>query len=112
MIFYYSLDLDMERENNLFYIGAKLGHLPLSEEHSLRVFENRMLRNLCGSGVEEVKGGSTKLYSKKILDWQPSQNIIRLRNPRCVGWVGYVAHNGNKCDPGYSRETLDDKGVD
>lgn len=35
----------------------------------LRVFENRMLRNLCGSSVEEVKGRLTKLYSKKILDW-------------------------------------------
>jgi len=43
--------------------------LILREEHGLRVFENRMLRNLCGSRVEEVKGGLTKLYSKKILDW-------------------------------------------
>jgi hypothetical protein len=46
-----------------------MGHLLLGEEHRLRVFENRMLRNLCGSGVKKVKGGLTMLYSKKILDW-------------------------------------------
>jgi hypothetical protein len=37
-------------------MGAKLGLLKLTEEHRLRVFENRLLRRIFGPKRDEVTG--------------------------------------------------------
>jgi len=57
-------------------MGVKLGHLTLREEHRLMVFENRVLRRICGSKREEVMGSCRKLQNLF------SQNIIRVIKSR------------------------------
>jgi hypothetical protein len=44
------------------------GSLTLSEEHTLRVFENRVVRNVCGPKREKVTENWRKLHNKKLRD--------------------------------------------
>jgi hypothetical protein len=47
----------------IFYVG---GPLTLSEEHRLRVFENRVLRRIIGPKKDEVKGDWRKLHNEEL----------------------------------------------
>jgi hypothetical protein len=38
------------------------GSLTLRDDHRLRVFDNRVLRGMCGPKVEEVTGGCRKSF--------------------------------------------------
>jgi hypothetical protein len=44
----------------------------------LRVFENRVLRRIFGSKMEEVVGGWRRLHNEELHNLYASQNIIRV----------------------------------
>jgi hypothetical protein len=44
----------------------------------LKVFENRVLRRICGSKRDEVSGEWIKLYNEQRHDLYSSLNIVRM----------------------------------
>jgi hypothetical protein len=75
-------------------MGAKLG--VLSEEHRLRVFENRVLRIF---GPEREEDGSwRKLHNDELHDLYSSPNIVRVIKSRRMRWAGHVARVGEGRD--------------
>jgi hypothetical protein len=58
-------------------MDVKLGLVILSEEHRLRVFENRVLRRLFGPKRDEVAGEWRKLHNEELHNLYSSPNIIR-----------------------------------
>jgi hypothetical protein len=53
--------------------------LTISEEHRLRVFENRVLRRIFGPKWDEVTGEWTKLHNEELRDLYSSPSITRIR---------------------------------
>jgi hypothetical protein len=68
----------------------------LTEEHRLRVFENRVLRRIFGPRRDEVTGDWRKLHNEKLHNLYSSPNIIRMVKSRTMIWVGHVARKGTK----------------
>jgi hypothetical protein len=68
----------------------------LKEEHSLRVFENRVLRRIFGPTRDEMMGGWRKLHNEELHDLYPSPSIIRIIKSRWMRWAGNVARMGEK----------------
>jgi hypothetical protein len=62
------------------------------EEHRLRVFENRMLRRIFGSKMEEVTGEWRKLHSGELHKFYLSPGNIIHNKSRIMRWAGHVAH--------------------
>jgi hypothetical protein len=60
-------------------------------EHSLKVFENRVLRRICGPTTDEMVGASRKLYNVELCNLYSSRNIIRMIKARGMGWAGHAA---------------------
>jgi hypothetical protein len=60
--------------------GCEPWSLTLSEEHRLRVFENKVLRRIFGPTRDEVTGGWRKLHNEALRDLysSPSTRIIRI----------------------------------
>jgi hypothetical protein len=54
----------------------------LSEEHRLRVFENRVLRGIFGPKRDEVTGEWRRLHNEELNDLYSSPNIIRVIKSR------------------------------
>jgi hypothetical protein len=77
-------------------MGVKLGLLTLSEEHRLRVFENRVLRRIFGPKRDEATVGWRKLHNEEIYNLYSSPSIIRMIKSRRMRWAGYVARKGAK----------------
>jgi hypothetical protein len=71
--------------------GCETWSLTLSEEHRLRVFENRVLRRIFGPKREEVTGGRRKLHNEKFHNVNSSPSIIRMITSRRVRWAEYAA---------------------
>jgi hypothetical protein len=67
----------------------------LREEHTLRVFENRVLRRIFGPKREEVAGGWRKLH-EELHNLCASLNIIRVIKSSRVGWSGHAARMRDK----------------
>ncbi|KAJ4448870.1 hypothetical protein ANN_00261 [Periplaneta americana] len=67
---------------------------PFGEEHSLRVFENKVLRKIFGAKRDEVTGEWRKLHNAELHALYSSPDIIR--NIKCKGlrWAGHVARMG------------------
>jgi hypothetical protein len=65
--------------------------LTLKEEHSLRVFENRVLRRIFGPKRDEVIEGWRKLHNEELLKLYYSPSIIRTMKSRRMRWAGHVA---------------------
>jgi hypothetical protein len=63
----------------------------LSEEHRLRVFENRVLRRIFGQKKDEVSVGWRKLHNEELYNLYSSPSIIRVSKSRRMRWVGHVA---------------------
>jgi hypothetical protein len=59
------------------------------------VFENRVLRKICGSKRDEVTGEWRRLH-KDICDLYSSPNIIRVIKSRRMRWAGHVVHTGDR----------------
>jgi hypothetical protein len=64
----------------------------LKEEHTLRVFENRVLRKIFGP-KREVDGSWRKLHND-VHSLYSSPNIVRVIKSRRMRWAGYVARMG------------------
>jgi hypothetical protein len=68
--------------------------LTLREEHSLRVFDNRMLRRIFGPEREEITVEWRKLHSGQLHNLYSSPDITRQIQSRRMRWVGHVARMG------------------
>jgi hypothetical protein len=58
--------------------GCETWSPTLSEEHRLRVFENKVLRRIIGSKTYEVVGGLRKLHNEELRNVYASPSIIRI----------------------------------
>jgi hypothetical protein len=68
----------------------------LREKHTLRVFENRVLRRIFGPKRDEVTGDRGKLYNEELHNLYSSPNIISMIKSRRVTWVGHVTRMGRR----------------
>jgi hypothetical protein len=66
----------------------------LREEHSLRVFENRVLRRIFGPKRDEVTGKWRKLHNGELHYLYSSSDIIRQIKSRRMRLAGHVARMG------------------
>jgi hypothetical protein len=73
--------------------GFETWSLTLGEEHRLRVFENRVLRKICGSESEE-DGSWRKLHNDELHSLYSSLNIVRVIKSRRMRWARHVARMG------------------
>jgi hypothetical protein len=65
----------------------------MSEEHRLRVFENRVLRRICRPKRDKVIGEWRKLYNDGLDDLYSAPNIVWVIKSR-MRWAGRVACMG------------------
>jgi metal-dependent hydrolase (beta-lactamase superfamily II) len=56
----------------------------------MRVFENRVLKKIFGSKMEEVVGGWKRLHNEELHNMYNSQNFIRVIKSTSI-WAGHVA---------------------
>jgi hypothetical protein len=68
----------------------------ISEEHRLRVFENRVLRRIFGPKRDEVMEDGRKLHNEELHNLYSSPKIIRMIKSRRMRWGGHVARMGGK----------------
>jgi hypothetical protein len=68
----------------------------LREEHSLWVFENRVLRRIFGPKRDEVTGEGRQLNNKELRDLYSPPSIISIIKLRRMRWAGHVARNGRR----------------
>jgi hypothetical protein len=68
----------------------------VSEEHRLRVFENRVLRRIFGPKRDEVTGEWRKLHNEELHDLYSSPSIIRIIKSQRMRLAGHVARMGEK----------------
>jgi hypothetical protein len=97
--------------------GCETWCLTLSEEHRLRVFDNRVLRRIFGPKRDEVTGEWRKLHNKELHNLYSSPDIIRQIKSRRMRWEGHVARMGEKSVQDFwwaspkKRDHLEDQGV-
>jgi hypothetical protein len=60
------------------------------------VFENRVLRRICGPKRGEVTGEWRKLHNEELRDLYSLPSIIRIMKSRRTRWAGHVARIGEK----------------
>jgi hypothetical protein len=73
--------------------GCETWSPTLREEHSLQVFENRVLRRIFRPKRDEVTGEWRKLHNEELHILYFSPNIIGLVGSRGMRWAGpFVAH--------------------
>ena len=96
--------------------GCETWSLKLREERSLRVFENRVLKRIFGSKMDEVTGEWRKLHNEELNDLYCSPNIVRVMKLRRMRWAGHVARVGERRGVYRvlvgKRDHLEDPGVD
>jgi hypothetical protein len=66
----------------------------LREEHSLRVFQNRVLRRIFKPKWDEVTGEWRKLHNEELNDLYSSPNIVRVIKLRRMRWAEHVVGIG------------------
>jgi hypothetical protein len=71
--------------------GCETWSLTLKEEHTLRVFENKVLRRISGLMAYKVTGGLRKLHTEELHNWYSLPSIIRMIKSRRRRWAGHVA---------------------
>jgi hypothetical protein len=70
--------------------------LAVREEYKLRVFENRVLRRICGTKRDEVTGGWRKLHKEELNNLYSSPSIIRIIKSRRMRWTFICGRMGKK----------------
>jgi hypothetical protein len=70
--------------------GCETWSLTLREEHTLRLFENSVLRRIIGRKWDEVTGGWGKLHNEDLHNLYSSPRIIRMIKSRRMRWAGHV----------------------
>jgi hypothetical protein len=65
-------------------------------EHSLRILENKVLREIFGPNRDEVRGERRKLHSGELHNLYSSPDIIRQIKSRRMMWAGHVACMGER----------------
>jgi hypothetical protein len=70
--------------------GCETWSLTLREDHTLRVFENRVLRRIFGPKRDEETGGWRKLHNEELHNLYCSSSIIRMNKARTMRRVGHV----------------------
>jgi hypothetical protein len=73
--------------------GCETWSLTLGEEYRLRIFENRLLRKICGPKREE-DGSWRKLHNDELHSLCSSPNIVRVIKSKRMRWAGHVARMG------------------
>jgi hypothetical protein len=68
----------------------------LREEHSLRVFDNVVLKKIFGPKKDEVIGEWLRLHKEELCDLYSSPNILWVIKSRRMRWVGHMAHIGDR----------------
>jgi hypothetical protein len=68
----------------------------LREERRLRVFENRVLRRVFGTKMDEVTGECRKLHNEELNNLYSSPGIVRVVKSRRMRWAGHVARMGEE----------------
>jgi len=78
----------------------------LREEHRLRIFENRVLKEIFGLKRAEVTGEWRILHNNELYYLFSSENIIRMIKSIRMGWVGHVARGRQeRCIQGFDGES-------
>jgi hypothetical protein len=77
-----------------------------SSELTLRVFENRVLRRICGPKRDEATGEWRKLHNVEPNYLYSSPNIVRVIKSRGMRWAGHVARMGGEAYTGFWLENL------
>jgi hypothetical protein len=70
--------------------------LTLREDLRLSLFENRVLRRICGPKRDEVTGEWRKLHYEELNDLYCSPNIIWVIKWRRIRWAGHLARMGER----------------
>jgi hypothetical protein len=74
---------DTQKYNVLLLLnGREAWSLILREEHSLRVFENRVLRSIFGPKWDEVRRKRRRLHNEELNDLYSTPNITRVIKSR------------------------------
>jgi hypothetical protein len=68
----------------------------LREELRLRMFENRVLRRIFVSKMDEITGECRKLHNEELNDLYLSPNIVRVIKSRRMRWAVHVARMGER----------------
>jgi hypothetical protein len=74
----------------LVLYGHETWSLILSEEHRLRVFENRV-PEIFAPKKDEMTGVWRELHREKLHNLYSSPSIIRMIKSRTTGWARHVA---------------------
>ena len=69
------------------------------------MFENRVLRKICGSERVEVTGERRKLHNEELNDLYCSPNIVRVIKSRRMGGACSAYGEEVRCIQGFGGET-------
>ena len=77
-------------------LGCETWSVTLSEEHRLKVFENKVLRRRFGPRRDQVTMEWRKLHNEEFNDLYFSPNIFQVIKSTRMRWAGHVAHMGKR----------------
>jgi hypothetical protein len=76
--------------------GSEIWSLTLREERRLRVFENRVLRNIFGPKRDEVTGEWRKLHNDELTRLNSVPNVAWVIKSRRMSWAGHITQMGKR----------------
>jgi hypothetical protein len=87
--------------------GCKAWSLTLREKHRLKMFENTMLRKICGPKRDDVTGKWRRLHNRELYHLYSSPNIIWVIKSRRMRWAGACGMYGRqeRCTQGFGEKT-------